>query len=1506
MNRMSNAIYIGDLQQGLNQAEIKHLHDAAKVAASWSVVPRPKTKSSFLLRAGEVRERLQQLDQFLSAPPVFYSAKDERMKACHTVMQELRTHFRLLLAAAAAVLDRPDAVDQLPRIVLPGSQDKPRIAAAACEYLRAVDGNFTEATFRVFILALQAYDPLTLEELWDLGSFLRFELMESILDEARNLRRSPEKASPEVFAVRMKSLRSLNHVDWEFLIEPLISFDALLRRDPAGAYEQMDFESRELYRRRVAQIARRSDCTETQVAQTALDLARNVTQRPADDPRLQKRLVHVGYYLVDKGFRQLAVRVGYHPAVSWRIRRLVADHPDDFYITGIQLLAIFLIAAVLFPVLPSISSIAAFAFTLVVLIFPAMQVAIDLVNNAVTSSFEPMPLPKLDYSKSIPPSCATLVAVPSLLLNEKQVHDLIHELEVRYVANRDPNLHFAIVTDLPDSVSKPNESDSHPLVELAIELVTELNARYRSPKSGALMVLHRHRIFNTRQGVWMGWERKRGKLLDLNKLLMGEFDAFPIKAGGLDALRGVRYILTLDSDTQLPRGNAARMVGAIAHPLNQAIIDPKSRVVVEGYGILQPRIGVTVSSTFRSRFASIYSGQSGFDIYTHATSDAYQDLFGEGIFTGKGIYEVAVLHAVLDRRFPRNSLLSHDLIEGSYARVGLVTDIELIDDYPSHYSAYSRRHHRWVRGDWQIAQWIFSRVPDESGKWVPNPISDISRWKIFDNLRRSLVDPFLLLLFVAGWLGLPGGPLYWTIVPLLLLFFPTLFQLGISLGRAVSSFQIRRIGNALLGSGNSARLALLHLVFLGQQACLTFDAILRSLIRSFITGERLLEWETAAQAESRVAGRAGVDRYLFIAPFLSAGIAVLLWFFAAHKYALYCAAPILLLWAVASPVSVWLDRPPQERPKLRPADVDFLLVQAVRIWRYFCEFGTAHNNYLVPDNVEGDSFQQAHRISPTNIGLLLNSRQAACELGFITVPEFVALTGHTLATIDRLEKYQGHLYNWYDTQTLVALTGLDGTAFISTVDSGNFVASLYTLRSGSLELLNKPLIQTKNFVGIRTYWHTIRDECKLPSKLAEMRVPKASSPTEDWIEWLPSAQSALTEAITASFDEPRKVWWLEETLRRVEAIGSIARNYVPWMLPEYHALLELPQLKMKEGMGELSLEQALKFADSLDMRLRGASETFDARPELVNVYEQLKSSLIYATSNLRQLSRSLRAIGDDTLRLAESTDFSFLVDPKTDILFIGFDTKKHQTIDSHYDLLASEARVAAFLAVARGDLPQESWFKLSRDHALAYGEFVLVSWTGTMFEYLMPAIWMRSYPDTLLARTLEAVVRVQRSFAHSRGIPWGISESGHSTRDDAGNYGYFAFGLPSIAVSAEATAGPVVSPYSTFLALTIDPEEAMSNLRRMVSADWVGPYGLYEAIDFRQSQERPEITREWMAHHQGMSLLAVLNLLYDNVVQRWFHDNAVVQSVERFLHEIAPNAEDLKARLYEHKSAKMQ
>ena len=1502
---MSNPSFIFEPQQDVTHTEVDRLQRAANQAASWTVVLRPKSPFAFWGRVSGARTKLKSLESFLKNPPASYKGKDPSLSACRSAMHELRANFGLLRSALSAIYNRPRHVAGLPRVVMAGYQDEPRIAAVASIYLRAVDAVFSPPTFHNFVHALQAHEPLTLLELWDLAAFLKFALLESLLDEAQTLRRTPKSVSLPAFSERTKSLRDIGNADWEFLIEPLISFDSLLQQDPAGAYKSMDFDSREFYRKRVAMIACRSDCTEAQVAQTALDLAREGGQHPLGNPRMQGRMVHVGHYLIGKGFPQLAFRVGFHPPVSWRLRQVVLNRAEDFYITGIQLCTVFFIAAALFPALPRISSFSSLAFALCVLLFPAMQIAVEFVNNVITSFFDPSHLPKLDFSLGIPPDCTTLVAIPSLLLSDKQVHELVTDLEVRYLGNRDPHLHFALVTDLPDSVSNPHENDAHPLVDLAIRLIGELNAKYCSQKGGAFLLLHRHRIFNTREGVWMGWERKRGKLLDLNKLLSGDTDAFPIKSGGVDLLPKVRYILTLDSDTQLPRGTAALLVGAIAHPLNQAIIDPKLRIVVDGYGILQPRMGVTVRSAARSRLAAIYSGQSGFDIYTRAISEPYQDLFGEGIFTGKGIYEVAILHQVLNRRFPRNALLSHDLIEGAYARAGLVTDVELVDDYPSFYNAYSRRQHRWLRGDWQIAQWMFSRVPDESGRWAPNPISGISRWKIFDNLRRSLFDIFLLLLFVAGWLGLPGGALYWTIVPLILLIFPALAQFGFGIARSLASGQKDPFSRAFSAFWQAALISFFHLVFLAQHAFLAFDAIFRSLIRRIVTGERLLEWETSAQAELQSTGPRGIDRYLGVMPFLSAGLAAVVWCFAARRTAILCAAPILLLWAVANPVTAWLNRPPREKRRLEPVDIDFLLVHALRIWRYFSEFGTERHNYLVPDNVEEEGLFEASRISPTNIGMLLNARQAACELGFITTPEFAALTGHTLATIARLKKFRGHLYNWYDTQTLQPLGSYPSNApFVSTVDSGNIVASLFTLHAGVRELAKRPLLPPRLFIGLHAHWHLMRKENHLPNSVARLRPPAPSDPVAVWVAWLPAAQIALSTAADTQSPASPLGWWLAETQRRVEAILVLVRNYQPWILPEYEPLRALPQpdhtqLAIDDNTGSLSIEDAILLARNLDLHLAPAWPALNDKPELVELCERLRASLRVALWNLQALADNLRIIGQESEQVAQEMDFAFLVNPDRQILAIGYDTGARRIHENCYDLMASEARVATFLAIARGDLPQPSWFKLARDHTYAYGRFILLSWTGTMFEYLMPALWMRSYPNTLMAQTQDACVHMQRAFTVPLNTPWGISESGYSQRDCTGHYLYHAFGVPRMAISDEAKAGPVISPYSSFLALSVDPTEALRNLRRMAAAGWAGAYGFYEAADYTHSSNKPVLIREWMAHHQGMSMLAIVNLLRDGVLQRWFHENPLVQSTERLLHEVPVSKATLKSQFDE-------
>ncbi len=1474
---------------------------AREDAHRWAAVHGSKDLGPFDARVDAARQQLDSLSQELDRLPTEGWPGPEPLL-------EIRENPRMARSVLAELRTVRRKLRRLPHAITGDHQDGPRVIAVAAAYLAASGSVWNADALRIYLDELQRSEPLLLEELWVLPVALRFVLLEQILEQATQRLQAlsfddgvPQFEGPaagEAFAklltTRIQSLREIAYVDWFFVMEPLVVFDAILREDPAEAYAKMDFDSREVYRKQVSRIARFSDCTETEVARHAIQLAASAKQQTIADARVYLRRAHVGYYLIDRGFDELKAQIGYHPRFIDRLRSALHRNSDDFYIGGIEVLTVILIGAVLLPLIPNHSIFGGLTLAFLLLLIPATQGAIDLVNNTISSVFRPLPLPKIDLTDGIPADYTSMVAVPTLLLNENQVRELVQELEVRCLANPDPNLHFALLTDLPDSVSRPRENDSDPLVDLAIQLIDELNARYAGQKKyGRFLLLHRLRIFNARQGVWMGWERKRGKLLDLNKLLMGLFDAFPVKAGDTSVLRRVRYIITLDSDTQLPRGTAHALIGAMMHPLNRAIIDPERRIVTQGYGILQPRVGVSVHSAAQSRMANIYSGQTGFDIYTRAISDVYQDLYSEGSFTGKGIYEVATLHAVLEKRFPRNSLLSHDLIEGAYARAGLATDVEVIDDYPSHYSAYTRRKHRWVRGDWQIAQWLFSRVPDESGKFVRNPISTISRWKILDNLRRSLVEPATMVLLVAGWLGLPGGPIYWTLVTLFLLFVPVFIQLLFGIGRSLFSEQEGGATDVLAGFQQALFTTLLTLAFLPHQTMMAIDAIVRAMVRRFVTGQRLLEWETAAEAESSQRRTTAVDRYLALTPVVSLLLAIVVG--VKDLFALIPAAPILVLWGFERDITAWLNKPPREpRQQLSREDDLFLREHALRVWRFFYEFGGARHNYLIPDNVEENGLFEAARVSPTNLGLLFNARQAACEFGFLTAPEFAELMQRSYATIANLPLFKGHLYNWYTTDTLEPLNPIT----VSSVDSGNFVASLYTLKTGTLELLKRPLLEPRLFAGLDTHLRLLQSLKDLPEPLKALRPPADDVNDPAWLPWIlsPDTQalvSHLPPYTEPSLDEP--LWWSNETRRRIEAIITLVNNYLPWLKPEYaslrgvlhdassaRALLPAAPAPAASPVPP-TLEESAAYAATLERRLT-RPHVMPALAETAALTEQLRRDLVSARDRLRALVESLRKVSAEAGRLADNTDFAFLVNKDRLLLSIGYEFSTSKIHWACYDMLASEARIATYIAVARGELSQQGWFKMSRVHTQAYGCSVLLSWTGTMFEYLMPALWMRSYPDTLLSKSLLGAVEIQRAFARENNLPvWGISESGLAAKNDAGHYHYQAYGIPQIALKWDATAGPVVSPYSTFLALNVEPTASIRNLRRMAERQWTGAYSFYEAIDF--TGDKPEVVREWMAHHQGMCILGLLNLLEDNAVQRWFYSNAQMRSVELLLHE---------------------
>ena len=1410
-------------------------------------------------------------------------ARSERAESDPDDLRWLRDNLPLLWAELWNTRNAFKLLRRLPHVRTPKGITIPRAAALAEAYLHAVEFEFSEASFLTYLDAFQKATVLKFRELWALLPAMELLLLEQVAIRARKFFDSSE---PAAIGISVCSLREINQLQWRDALEPHIAFDRVLRQDPAGAYPRMDFESRSLYREKIVKIAERSDLTEMEVAVEALALAQRASERPVKDPRSAARESHIGYYLVSDGAAELRQRVGFRPSLAHKVRSLLKSHPDEYYLPGIEVLTFAIMSAIVLLLTSRFTSPGLILFSMLVLVLPCSQSAAQLMNYLTTTLLRPEILPKLDFSKGIPAESTTLVAVPALLLNEKQVDRLVQDLEVRYLANHDPHLHFGLLTDLPDS-PVPSRED-HPLVDRCADLIKELNEKYSERLAGSFVMLHRHRVYNPREKVWMGWERKRGKLMDLNKLLTSNYDSFPVKAGNLAVLSEIRFVITLDADTELPRGSAHRLIGTLAHPLNRAVIDPEKNVVVAGYGILQPRVRVSVQSAARSRLANIYSGQTGFDIYTRAVSDVYQDLYGEGIFAGKGIYEVETVHRVLDRRFPQNALLSHDLIEGAYARAGLVTDTEVIEDYPSHYSAYNRRKHRWLRGDWQITSWLFSRVPDETGRLVANPISLVSQWKILDNLRRSLVEPATLLLFILGWLVLPGSPRGWTLATIGVLFVPVYFEFLFTLLRSVAERKISVAREAVASLFTANISVLLTLTFLLHQTLVSLDAVVRTLVRRLFTRQRLLEWETAAEAELGRGKRTPVDTYLNWMPLIAIFLGVIV--FLGHRPAFFSALPILLLWGCSKAVSLWLDMPP--RPSQNEAsDKDrlFLRRAAIRTWRYFAEFSNEEHNWLIPDNVQEEPFSVAARVSPTNIGFLLNARQVACEFGYLTVPEFSELTAKTLATMRRMKRHRGHIYNWYDTRSLRPLPPL----FVSSVDSGNLLASLWALARGCEYLLGTAVIRPELAQGFLDHLRILTDLRAFPRRLFAKLEERAEP--EDWIRTLLRFPVSALERITTregdSKDEADVKWFAEEGARRLHQLRQTIVRFLPWLLEDFAELRRIPELELPPA--KVPLNELPAVLDRLTARLQSSldSEAFRSRGEpSVLLVRRLLSLVSGARMDSVRLIQELEALAVDADRMAMQMEFAFLWNPRRKLLSIGFEAEKDEVHSACYDLLASEARIAVFVAVAKDDIPQETWFLLARTHTIDRGRPVLISWTGTMFEYLMPALWVRTYDGTLLDRSRRAAVRVQQEFTLPRRIPWGISESAYARRDEAGNYQYQAFGIPQLALHQGDSDALVISPYSTFLALTTEAKPALENLRRMAHDGWFGTYGFYESADFTASRasrwrHHHELVRCWMAHHQGMILLSIANFLADSIVQEWFHSHPQVQATELLLHE---------------------
>ncbi len=1319
------------------------------------------------------------------------------------------------------------------------------------------------------------------------------------------------------------SLRFLSSMDWKEFVETLSLVDQILRSDPADVYGGMDFSTRDRYRHSVEFLARHSQHSETEVAERAIQLAADSTRQKGSEDRTS----HVGYYLIDKGQsalgRTLNVRWPWGEIVERGLHRL----PLTFYAGGIGVLT--LLAGFGFIVQARTLDLQGWALILlmVALLIGASQLAMALMNWLVTLLVKPRLLPRMDYSHGIPSDCRTMVVLPTMLTNLEGVDHLIETLELHHLSNRDPRLHFALLTDLRDAPEKVLPGDEL-LLQRAREGVGMLNRKYPSTEHTLFFWFHRPRRWNPGERSWMGYERKRGKLTEFNAFLRGgSHDSFSEIVGDTAVLPTVKYVITLDTDTQLPRDAARQLVATMAHRLNRPKFNSAREIVNEGYGIMQPRVGVSLPSAGRSWFVRLHSGDAGIDPYTRAVSDVYQDLFEEGSFTGKGIYDVDAFQRAMAGRFPDNTVLSHDLLESCHARSALVSDVEFYEAHPSRYNVDIDRRHRWIRGDWQITQWLLPWVPGSGARRAANPLSALSRWKIFDNLRRSLVPIALLVLMLADWLLVPQLGGLGSLLVLGIITLPGLLSELANLFRKPADFPWSMHLRAAAGSsGRQFGQIFLALAFLPYEAYISIDAVGRTLLRLLVTRRRLLEWQTSSDAERETRA----DLKDFYTTMWSAPIVALLsgsLLAVRQPTLLPWSLPIIALWTAAPWIAWWISQPiASPAPDLTEKQLTFLRCSARKTWYFFETFVTAEENWLPPDNFqETPSPRIASRTSPTNMGLTLLANLAARDFGYLSLGGLIQRTQDTLATMQRLERNRGHFFNWYETRTLQPLQPL----YVSSVDSGNLSGHLLTLGSGLREQADEKILTPQVFAGLKDTVRVLRDLTDGGTHLAKLEADlEATTPSNlrDAINLLESATKQATMIAASPENQQGKLkWWAEALKRNCEDHLDELRSLAPWLaLPvtgHDSRRVEAQTFKSEIGNPQPEIDQLVTPAA---LRLEESLALLDQPPTLREVakLEQTLSPLLYAamqdltTSSSRSwkeeehlmlLSRLLSEASDYARRqmlsletLAKQSDelavmdFTFLFDSTRDLFSIGCDVAEQRLDNSYYDLLASESRLCSYVAIASGQVPQDHWFSMSRLLVASRSDPILLSWSGSMFEYLMPLLVMPNYEDTLLDHSCKAAVQRQIDYGKVRGVPWGISESGYNWTDVHLNYQYRAFGVPGLGLKRGLAEELVIAPYASALALMVAPREACENLQRLAAEGATASYGFYEAIDYTPSRLPPEetsaIIRSFMAHHQGMSLLAMVNLLRGDPMQRRFMACPQLKAADLLLQERVPKA----------------
>ena len=1272
------------------------------------------------------------------------------------------------------------------------------------------------------------------------------------------------------------SMRLVSMVNWAEFFEGVSTVDAILRT--GAAFTQMDFSTRDMYRRAIEALALGSDRTEADVAVRAVAAARQASQTTEPGGREGD----VGFYLIAQGRVDFERELGCRVPLKSRLFRLNSQIGVLSYVTMIGVTT----AAVLGVVLDLTTHLNVSPWALALLglagLVPASDVAVAVVNRIITQGVGALRLPGLEFREGVPAEFRTVVVVPILLSSARTIAAQVQRLEVHHLSSPGDDFLFVLLSDWRDSDTE-HRGDDFVLLSAASEAISDLNQRY-APVQGAprFSLLHRRRIWNASENRWMGWERKRGKLQELNRLLRGASDTTFMPINGVPASLplDVRYVITLDADTRLPIGAARRLLGKIAHPLNRPRLDPATGLVSEGHGILQPRVTPSLPiGSQGSLFERVFSGPNGLDPYALAVSDVYQDLFEDGSYCGKGIYDIDAFSAALDGRIPENAVLSHDLLEGVLARAGLASDIEVVEEFPSRYDVAAARLHRWVRGDWQLLPWIFGGVTPSANGARATRLPLMGRWKLIDNLRRSLSAPAALLALIIAWTQSPSVALTWTAFIIFTLVLPPLLPViaGSWPRRGTSLHNHMRGLRSDLGLGLLQSIFLI--TFLAHQAWLMIDAMARTVFRLLVR-RRLLEWVSAAQAETNAKLNRGhlivqVGASLI---FISV-IEVLISAFGQSNG--WLTAPFVIVWALSPILAYGSSLPPRASGHLRVSASDRRAMRLVarRTWRFFETFVGPEDNMLPPDNFQEDPQPiVAHRTSPTNIGLYLLSVVAAYDFGWCGLLDVVERLEKTLSTVETLERYRGHLYNWYDTRDLRPLD----PKYISTVDSGNLAGHLIALRNACDDLVAADFEAQNRLTGVA-------DTLSLLGEALDAAIPGGRAGDPDAGE-ITLCMAALDDLLGAQPKTPGQVRaQFHQLFNEAERLAGIVALWS----------MAAPQSRL-EARTWANAVRTCACAHLMDFeRFHSASELGPNGDTMQgDVVFAVEGPAIHPTSSQRsmvtisEISVRLRGVAARAKALFDAMEFGFLFDEERQLLSIGYRREDSARDSNFYDLLASEARLASFVAIAKGDIPAKHWFRMGRTLTPIDGGSGLISWSGSMFEYLMPSLVMRAPAGSLLDQTNRLIVWRQVKYGAHLKVPWGMSESEYNARDIERTYQYSSFGVPDLGYKRGLSDNVVIAPYASGLGAMVSPKAARLNYDKLTSLGARGAYGWYEALDYTRSR-LPEganyaVIRAFMAHHQAMTLVGLANALHGGRMRVRFHAEPIIQAAELLLQERMP------------------